>query len=224
MFQTSNLRCTAARWDGHRQHGPASRSSHHVEEKRETMRPWRVAMSRNPTGEATVPRAQHQISPVRSKTRASVRAVSVHDWGHRHGTVQTQPCMHVHCRLFTLFSCCIVRSITARAHQPHQAFNPSTSSRACSQPADQLVSTSHRAGTQAKASKALPRAGQTSCEMVSGGLSRSGHPATRSLASASAFAFAFAFASSHRAPELQPAGQLDCDETFIRPCRALFLP
>lgn len=136
---------------------------------------WRVSTSRRPDREGHSPKGtQHQISPVSPKTRTEGRAVSAP--GRRHnGTVRCRPqhpCMHAHyfCLVYAILVLhySVIRSITVRAHHPHQGLDPKVPrTYSCRQPADQLVSArqtgeARRHARKSKAKQALFRAAHKS--------------------------------------------------------------
>ena len=190
---------------------------------------WRVPTSRRPAREGHSSKGtQHQTSPVSPKTRAEGRAVSVPGRPHN-GTVRYRPqhpctyaCMPIvlSCSTYAILVLhySVIRSITARAHHPHQALDPNVPrTYSCRQPGlliSQLVfakqtGAGRHAGMQAKPqkqSKASPLSSGTQVlgrwSVVDSFVDRSGHLATRSLASASTCVLRLCFHHTPYTPEL----------------------
>ena len=146
---------------------------------------WRVPTSRRPAREGHSSKGtQHQTSPVSPKTRAEGRAVSVPGRPHN-GTVRYRPqhpctyaCMPIvlscstHAILVLHYSVIpLIRSITARAHHPHQALDPNVPRTYSCRLISQLVFAKQtgearrhacRQSRKSKAKQALFRAGHRS--------------------------------------------------------------
>lgn len=145
----------------------------------------------------------------------------------RDGTVQTTTSMHACMPITTttvlfyailVLHYSVIRSITARAHHPHQALDPNVPrTYSCRQPGlliSQLVfakqtGAGRHAGMQAKPqkqSKASPLSSGTQVlgrwSVLDSFVDRSGHPATRSLASASTCVLRLCFHHTPYTPEL----------------------